>query len=268
MRTLPDMARAERPRPAARAPVPTTRPRPDPLTLERLHLRSDGRREAHRHGWHELIGVLDGCYTAHAGGIDLTLHPGGWVLYPAGFPHCPLHRHQADIILLRCGTPLHARFRHGSGGAAGDRDGRLLMLLRWMWDWHCNDRDDDATLHALPLLSALIARDDDAPTDPLHQAMAYAGQNLAYDPPLAEIARIAGLSPSQLNRLFRARLGISVMRWRRERRLDFAERLVRTTADDLSAIAAAAGFASASHLSRLLRRRCGVPPSALRHAPG
>ncbi|MFQ5621778.1 MAG: GlxA family transcriptional regulator [Paracoccaceae bacterium] len=81
---------------------------------------------------------------------------------------------------------------------------------------------------------------------------------------LAQLARAAAVSPRQLNRAFREKLGRTTMKYYRDIRLEAARRLIRNSALPMTEIALATGFASSSHLSKSYRQRYGQPPSALR----
>jgi len=81
---------------------------------------------------------------------------------------------------------------------------------------------------------------------------------------LDDLARVAGLSPRQLNRLFREKLGRSTMRYYRDLRLDKAQSLLRNSPLSLTEVALATGFASSSHFSRVYAESFGQPPSAYR----
>ena len=78
---------------------------------------------------------------------------------------------------------------------------------------------------------------------------------------LDDLAAAAGISPRQLNRLFRDKLGRSTMGFYRELRLDKAQSLLRNSPLSLTEIALATGFANSSHFSRSYARHFGQPPS-------
>ncbi len=82
--------------------------------------------------------------------------------------------------------------------------------------------------------------------------------------PLDDLAGAAGISPRQLNRLFREKLGRSTMGYYRELRLDKAQSLLRHSPLSLTEIALATGFANSSHFSRAYTQHYGQPPSANR----
>lgn len=79
---------------------------------------------------------------------------------------------------------------------------------------------------------------------------------------LDSLAEAACISPRQLNRLFRDRLGQSTMQYYRDLRLDKAQNLLRNSPLSLTEIALAAGFCSSSHFSRQFSEHFGMPPSA------
>jgi transcriptional regulator GlxA family with amidase domain len=88
--------------------------------------------------------------------------------------------------------------------------------------------------------------------------------NIADPLPLPQLARIAGLSPRQLNRVFRQHLGETPQARYRRVRLERARNLLRNSALSLTEVALATGFASSSHFSRAYREEFGDPPSRYR----
>ncbi|MEM9241221.1 MAG: GlxA family transcriptional regulator [Pseudomonadota bacterium] len=82
--------------------------------------------------------------------------------------------------------------------------------------------------------------------------------------PLESLAKTAGVSPRQLNRLFAEKLGRPTMRYYREVRLEKAQSLLRNSPLSLTEIALATGFANSSHFSRAYAAQFGQPPSAHR----
>lgn len=81
---------------------------------------------------------------------------------------------------------------------------------------------------------------------------------------LDQLAAVAGVSPRQLNRLFRQKLGRATMRFYRELRLEKAQNLLRNSSLSLTEIGLATGFATSSHFSRAYSAFFGSAPSALR----
>lgn len=82
--------------------------------------------------------------------------------------------------------------------------------------------------------------------------------------PLEEIARRAGLSVRQLERLFRTLLGTSPSRHYLGLRLEKARNLLVQTAMPLAQVAVACGFASPAHFTRTYHAAFGRTPSSER----
>lgn len=83
---------------------------------------------------------------------------------------------------------------------------------------------------------------------------------------LPRLAAEAHLSEFHFARMFRVSMGCTVHDWVAARRLDRARALLRETAQPLADIAAACGYAGASHLSRHVRAATGATPGQLRRA--
>ncbi len=81
---------------------------------------------------------------------------------------------------------------------------------------------------------------------------------------LGQLAKLSGIGPRQLNRLFRTRMGKSTMAFYRDLRLDKAHSLIRQSTLSITEIALATGFANSAHLSRCFRDRFHATPSSLR----
>jgi AraC family transcriptional regulator len=99
----------------------------------------------------------------------------------------------------------------------------------------------------------------------LKRVLSFIEEQLAEELPLAQIAAVAGVSPSHLKTLFRASTGLPVHQYVIQRRVDRAKGLL-SRRDDMSMaeIAAAAGFAHQSHMARHMRRVLGKAPLAVR----
>ncbi len=81
---------------------------------------------------------------------------------------------------------------------------------------------------------------------------------------LADVAAAAGVHPTHLARVFRARLGISVAAYVRELRLDWAAGQLLSTDEPLAAIARDAGFSDQSHFTRAFSAYTGLSPGRYR----
>ncbi|HEY0212959.1 MAG TPA: AraC family transcriptional regulator [Paenirhodobacter sp.] len=88
--------------------------------------------------------------------------------------------------------------------------------------------------------------------------------NMGRNIPVAEMARIVGLSESWFAHAFRKSCDTTPQRWQSRRRLEAAHDLLHDPALTLATIAHATGFADQAHLSRAFRTTYGMPPSQWR----
>lgn len=79
-----------------------------------------------------------------------------------------------------------------------------------------------------------------------------------------QLAAFAGLSVSQLNRLFRRRFGVSSLGYRERRRYHHSLALLESSGRTVKEIAFELGFSSLPHFSAWFRRRHGSSPRTLR----
>ena len=100
----------------------------------------------------------------------------------------------------------------------------------------------------------------------LDRVVSYVEMNLENRIKVADLARIARLSPTQFSRVFRRAFGVSPRRYVRLRRLDTAMLLMRTTTQSLSAIALLSGHCDQSHFTRAFGQLVGMSPQRWRHS--
>lgn len=101
------------------------------------------------------------------------------------------------------------------------------------------------------------------PARVLHPAARLARERIEAAPEealsLAALARLAGVSPYHLERVFAREVGLPLGEFRLDRRVRLAVERLRA-GDALPEAALAAGFCDQSHLTRQFTRRVGVPP--------
>jgi transcriptional regulator GlxA family with amidase domain len=90
----------------------------------------------------------------------------------------------------------------------------------------------------------------------------------AVEEPLAaeRLAEVSGLSLRQLERLFKARIGVSPKSFYLGIRLEKAERLLTYSRMGVRGVAVATGFSSLSRFSRAYKARYGSAPSRHRRS--
>ena len=82
----------------------------------------------------------------------------------------------------------------------------------------------------------------------------------------ARLGELTGYHEYYLNRLFLARMGMSIHKYVLSLRLDEARKLLENTALPLSRIATAVGFGTCAHFTAYFKKEFGIPPSRYREA--
>lgn len=91
----------------------------------------------------------------------------------------------------------------------------------------------------------------------------YIEAHLDADLTLAELAGVAGFSPSHFKGLFRAATATPVHRFVQQRRVERARTRLLDGDASVTEVALETGFAHASHLARCMRRLLGSSPSQI-----
>ena len=93
----------------------------------------------------------------------------------------------------------------------------------------------------------------------------FVDNHLAANLTVDDLADAVDLSPSSLERRFRAEMDTTPWRHVLDRRIDAAKRLLETTDRSLAAIAFDTGFYDQPHFTRTFKRIEGQPPGAYRN---
>jgi AraC-like DNA-binding protein len=253
------------------------------------HLAADGPPRAHRHAELELNLVVRGAASYLLDERRYELTPGTLTWLFPGQDHVlvdesPDHELWWAVfrpgLVSRAATTTRARpllerdpAGHYSRRLDPGRAAHLGALLRELRD---AGSVDDALLNAglgyllLSAWRAFLESEDLVAGVDVHPAVETVARLLHADPEagdLEALARTAGLSPSHLSRIFKAQTGVSITRFRNQRRLERFMTLYghgrRTTA---LAAALDAGFGSYAQFYRVLRTETGRTPTTLRRA--
>lgn len=101
-------------------------------------------------------------------------------------------------------------------------------------------------------------------TTTMTDLVAYLDAHLDLPPKLADIAAIAGLSPSHFARKFRRSVGMSLERFIIRRRLLRALDMLATNGKPIAEVSLRLGFSSQSHLTRVFSASTGMTPAKYR----
>lgn len=95
-------------------------------------------------------------------------------------------------------------------------------------------------------------------------AMAAIENDLARAWDVAQLAALVNLSTSRFRHVFKEETAQSISQYLRERRLERAEFLLRTTFLSIKEVKTEAGLSSTSHFVRYFKQKYGITPGAYR----
>lgn len=229
----------------------------------------------HRHPGTELLWIEEGVAAVAAGGRGFRLEPGMVLRLPAGCLHD--QRNLAPVrqcyVVVDPGPGDQPAEPELVAPAADEPVGRWIADLVRL---HLEPGGAAASAAAeAGLVAAILARLDQlagraAAQRRLPPPVATVVRHCEADPldrrDEAALARLAGVSPAHLRNLFRAHLGLPPGEFRRNLRLQLAQKLLRSSYLDIAAVAAACGWEDANYFARLFRSRTGMGPRAFRNA--
>jgi AraC-like DNA-binding protein len=251
------------------------------------HVAADGPPRAHRHQELELNLVVRGSASYLLGERRYELTPGTLTWLFPGQRHVLVDESsdhelwwavfRPSLVAQTATTPQtrplleHDPIGQFSRRLDPARVPRLDALLRELLQ---AETTDDALFNVglayllLAAWRAFLDTDQVVPGIDVHPAVELVARKLQTAPgasDLETLARAAGLSPSHLSRIFKAQTGVSITRFRNQRRLAHFM-LLYGQGRHTTALAAAlqAGFGSYAQFYRVIRAETGGSPSALR----
>jgi AraC-like DNA-binding protein len=233
-------------------------------------------------GGHALVFVRRGCFLRSANGSEALLDPTvAYCVNPGEeerYDHP--HAHGDDCTAFNLDRSLVASLWGGEPslprGARGT-SARIDLEHRVLLAASRRGEDPHELVERTIALAARVLDDADPgriatgrpATERARRALAEGVREaLAADPDrsLPDLARELAVSPHHLSRIFRAHTGRTVSRHRMRLRARSALERLAGGEHNLARLAADLGFADQSHLTRVVRRETGQPPSALRLA--
>lgn len=232
------------------------------------------RQPVHTHTFASMSFILAGNYLERTGRQERTRRPSTLVFHPADECHAVEYHDEVRILSVRIDPRRFAQIREHStafGSSATYRSPAITRLGRLVHR-EFRRRDTAWALAIEALVFELVVEASRGLAEAarckaprwLARVEEYLHSHFSETIALEPLARLAGVHPVHLARVFRKQKGCTVGQYLREVRIEFALRQLTQTAMPLSDIAAAAGFADHSHFTRVLKARLGVTPSEYR----
>jgi AraC-like DNA-binding protein len=100
--------------------------------------------------------------------------------------------------------------------------------------------------------------------DPIHRSLVYLQYNFREQVTLADISREVHMSQSYFSERFSKEMGIPFQKYLQDMRLEFAEKLLRSTELPVTEICMKSGFNSLPHFERTFKKKFGMTPRDMR----
>jgi AraC family transcriptional regulator len=219
-----------------------------------------------------LAFVLEGSLVKSFRSRTLSLASGHGLTMPVGATHgARFGRKGARIMIVKPSSVASRGARYVD--RLTELRGRALPSLAWRLAAELRASDTAAPLAAEGLALELLAATRREGGERRRATRAPGWLNAAEEllrtrledcVRLRELADLVGVHPVHLARVFRAQYGVSVGEYGRRVRLEWAAAEVARSDAPLALIAARAGFADQSHVTRLFKERIGITPAAYR----
>src|ERR1051326_304319 len=238
---------------------------------------SHARLRPHTHARAYLGLVVHGGHREIAGAQERTCGPATGGFHPAAERHANQFSPSGGrIFRLEMSDDWLARLGHDGvklDRAAESHRGALSQIAsRIFAEFRARDAVSALTIEGLALEFAAGVVRSASPTGRATPSRAsvvdYLHAHAREEIELEELARLAGVPPAHLTRVFRTRHGCSIGEYVRRLRVDRATRELVASPRPIAAIATSLGFADQSHFSRVFARVTGLTPGRYRKLHG
>ncbi|HEX8172714.1 MAG TPA: AraC family transcriptional regulator [Thermoanaerobaculia bacterium] len=221
--------------------------------------------ESHAHETARFNLVLRGRFEERCEGHHVQCERGSATFRPAAARHTNRFLDRTRCLTIETSHGVAATLPRVQSAIAGARVADIGEQLRR--ELACGDASSTWITHGLVLqLAGLLARGAAEPREPewLRGVREHLTRNAAAQHSLRALARQFEVNPSYLATAFRQHFGCTVGAFLRQQRAELAAELLRGTRAPLAAVAAEAGFADQSHMTRVFRAALGCTPRQFR----
>ncbi len=242
------------------------------FTVTETHYQPGQYQSPHEHQDTRLIVTVRGCFREDWARRRHSCGPDSILLRPAGESHSNRYGADGAVCLgIRFGEEWAEILpdREFAGGSDGSVE--MASLARRLYrELRTGDSSSMIGIHCgvLDILERFrgtqTAGGVRRPPQWIESAKELLRSRLKSPPDLLEAARITGVHPAHLSRVFRQFTGMTLGGYLRRERVRYACSLLHQSHYSLAEIAQEAGFYDQAHFSRVFRRQVGLSPKEFR----
>ncbi|ODC04627.1 AraC family transcriptional regulator [Terasakiispira papahanaumokuakeensis] len=222
-------------------------------------------RHGHTHTFHQLVLPLRGVIEIELMGYTGKVAPGECVVIPRGVMHHFTANEEARFVVADMETlPQHLEVAASPVLSISRPLERYLVFIEAQLEHQVNPALEAAMFETF---SRLLAEQRWQPqVDPrIRQVLMYIDEHLMDKLSLPDLAQIAFLSETQLKKLFRVQLGMTLMQYITQLRMEKARALLQHTDYAVQRVAELVGYTDVSAFSRRFSQHFGLTPRQFSH---
>ena len=228
----------------------------------------------HAHELSHFCFVLSGRYNETIAGRRFERGPTTLVYYPPDVSHAEEHFNYGRHFLVEIDFSGLERVREYGAGLSEPvllrGESSLWLAARMYREFRDRDGFSPMVLESISTELLIAAsrqhsrKADRKPPPWLDHVKDYLRSTFSEPPALDELAKVVGVHPTHLARVFRKFERCTVGDYVREVRIEYARQRMLLSDDPLVEIALAAGFADQTHFTRTFKRLTGMTPTEFR----
>lgn len=225
--------------------------------------------ESHHHEYIEIVYFLSGAAVVTASDTSMQLSHCSYVIYPKGVNHIEHLKYDGQRSEIICvwvdipGLDLPRLIRRQ------DKEGKVKWMMEKLHrEYHCKQRCDALVNHYLKAITLYIARDvfaTDSSPDPLGEVILYIREHLADQHKLKDLADRIFVSESYLCRIFKQRMGMTIIEYLRAIRVETAQFILASTNKSIEEVSGIVGYSSPKYFYTAFHKCTGMSPSEFKN---
>ena len=226
--------------------------------------------------WHQILYSASGSGVLKYDNITVSVDEGDFFFLPAGYPHeyyteydswnvcwTAFDGYACSHLLSQFGMTAPIVIKGQEGPNLKKLFSKMFTIQktdRAYGDYSCSGYVYAYIIEFHRLIDTKENRLRNERFRLLSPVLNYIDRNFSTDFPLTDLARIAGVTPQHLCRVFREMMSMRPNEYLTQRRLQEAKRLIEQNEISVSEVAKRSGFPNASYFSTVFKRYEGITP--------